>query len=324
MEVADIKISKNVGKWIFYTFLSVPVLTSIISTFHTYHLFALGNHWVAAFGTSLTYELCNIAALGVMVFYKDKVSGWFIWPLFIMVVLIQIIGNVYYSLNVINGRLADDIGIIASFQELVQFVGMDGSNSKYIVSFLVGIPIPVMSAILSHVAAVFFAKVTEEASKSVHDAAIVAKDEEIEKLISEHEQKIRDLKADHERHIEKINEDHEHDIERLIAKYESKFQTSNSLLVDYESRLLDIAGDVDHERQKDARLDTVDSEAPIDREPLENATGATGEVLVAIENSNTPPVSAGHEPKIDIGSINKFLSGVYGTNSYLGRPPDTS
>ncbi len=68
------------------------------------------------------------------------------WSIFIILVLLQILGNVYFSFNYINVQLVHNPKWLTSFQELVAyFVGSDISLIKIIISCLIGIPLPLIS-----------------------------------------------------------------------------------------------------------------------------------------------------------------------------------
>jgi hypothetical protein len=136
--------------------VSVPIIAATISTFHLIEMFRLGNLTWMAILLGITYELGSLsimAALTVLKYIKKSI----VWLLFIILFLMQLIGNVYYTFDYINQNLKLDPTYLDSFVELyVSLIGffmeiepesLDAivKNSKTILALLIGVPIPLIS-----------------------------------------------------------------------------------------------------------------------------------------------------------------------------------
>ncbi len=127
------------------TFTSIPLLSSLISTIHLIDLFNLGNPSWMSLTLAIAFELGSIASLLILVIL-DKINKGMVMTIFIILMIFQILGNVYFSFDYINKQLAMDPQWLGSFQELISyFVSGDIILMKVVVAFLVGVPIPLIS-----------------------------------------------------------------------------------------------------------------------------------------------------------------------------------
>lgn len=126
-------------------FLIVPFISSFISTIHLIDFFLLGNTNFIAILTAIVYEIGSIASF-IVPFVLKKINKSLIWTIFLILASMQIFGNIYFSFDFINQQLIQNPNWLGSFQELVSFfVGNDSSLIKFVVSSMIGIPIPLIS-----------------------------------------------------------------------------------------------------------------------------------------------------------------------------------
>jgi len=134
-----------IRKFIIGTFVSIPFLSSLISTIHLIGLFNLGNHEWMSITLAIAFELGSIASLLILTIL-DRVNKSMVMSIFVILVIFQILGNVYFSFDYINQHLLMNPNWLGSFQELVSyFVAGDQTLMKLLVSCLVSIPIPLIS-----------------------------------------------------------------------------------------------------------------------------------------------------------------------------------
>jgi len=134
-----------IRKFIIGTFVSIPFLSSLISTIHLIGLFNLGNHEWMSITLAIAFELGSIASLLILTIL-DKINKSMVMSIFVILVIFQILGNVYFSFDYINQHLLINPNWLGSFQELVSyFVAGDQTLMKLLVSCLVSIPIPLIS-----------------------------------------------------------------------------------------------------------------------------------------------------------------------------------
>lgn len=128
-------------------FLSVPLISSIISTVHLIDLFSLGNISWLAIMLAVVFEIGSIASfLAMSVLDKIKVGG--VWFIFLTLAILQIIGNVYYSYSYVSDQLLSNSTFLNNFTELFDFI-IDGDikTAKLFLSCIIGIPIPLIALI---------------------------------------------------------------------------------------------------------------------------------------------------------------------------------
>jgi len=136
---------KYIKTLIIILFLAVPTFSSFISTIHLINLFSLGNNTWISIILSLVYEIGSLAAF-VTPFVLTKLNKPLLWSVFIILVFLQILGNVYYSFEYINIQLISNPQWLDSFKELsTYFVGNDISQIKIFLSSLISVPIPLIS-----------------------------------------------------------------------------------------------------------------------------------------------------------------------------------
>jgi len=137
--------AKTVRQLIIGTFVTVPFLSSLVSTIHLITLFLLGNtSWISII-LSVTFEIGAIASLLILTIL-DKINKTMVFSIFLILIGMQMLGNIYYSFAYINTMLMLDPNWLSSFQEFFSyFFYGDIVLMKLMLSCLVGMPIPLIS-----------------------------------------------------------------------------------------------------------------------------------------------------------------------------------
>ncbi len=129
-------------------FLSVPFASSLISTWHIFDFFELGNPSWMSIVLSVVIELGALASLLALANMK-KLKPFFIWFVFSLLFFLQIVGNVFYSYKYITESLATNSKWLSIFTEFIQTLGLvedtNISAMKMILSCIIGLPIPLIS-----------------------------------------------------------------------------------------------------------------------------------------------------------------------------------
>jgi hypothetical protein len=129
------------------SFLAVPFLSSLISTIHIITFFGLGNMSWMAIILALAFEIGSIASLMTLT-VLDKVNKAAVWFIFFVLVIMQMLGNVYYTYDFISSAMSSNPKWIDSFIDLVEMMTMqklEQRTTKFILSLLIGLPIPIIS-----------------------------------------------------------------------------------------------------------------------------------------------------------------------------------
>lgn len=129
------------------SFLAVPALSSLISTIHIITFFGLGNMTWMAIILALAFEIGSIASLMTLA-VLDKINRFAVWFIFVVLVAMQMLGNVYYTYDYISQAMISNPQWIDSFIDLVEMMTMqklEQRTTKFILSLLIGLPIPIIS-----------------------------------------------------------------------------------------------------------------------------------------------------------------------------------
>lgn len=127
-------------------FLATPILASLISAIHLIDFFDLGNNSWMSYVLAITFELGSIASfvsLGVL----KKVKKWAVISIFVILLFMQLAGNVYYVFDYVNQKLAVDPKWLDTFIEMVRplYDSDSASDYKFVLAMLIGIAIPLVS-----------------------------------------------------------------------------------------------------------------------------------------------------------------------------------
>jgi len=137
--------SDLIRKIVIATFLSVPAVSSVISTIHLIDLFNLGNPTWLSILLAVTFELGSIASL-LAISVIEKIKTGAIWFIFFILAGLQIIGNVYYSYSFTSDQLISNPTFLTNFMDLFSFItGEEIRDVKIFLACIIGIPIPLIA-----------------------------------------------------------------------------------------------------------------------------------------------------------------------------------
>ena len=151
------------------TFLSVPAVSSIISTIHLIDLFNLGNPTWLSILLAVTFELGSIASL-LAISVIERIKTGAIWFIFSILAGLQILGNVYYSYSFTSDQMLANQTFLTNFMDLFSFItGDEIRDVKIFLACIIGVPIPLI--------ALFFLKSNIDYLRPKGDGAIVEKED---------------------------------------------------------------------------------------------------------------------------------------------------
>ena len=159
---------ETLKKIIIACFISVPLLSSIISTIHLVDLFYLGNPSWISYTIAIAIELGSIASfmtLSVM----SKINKTIVWSMFALLFFMQVLGNMYFSYNWISLKIIEDRLWIKNFSEMLSFFmsDTDEKTAKMILAMIIAIPIPIISVFLLKSTTEYLGSDKEELSEKV-------------------------------------------------------------------------------------------------------------------------------------------------------------
>lgn len=128
--------SKVLKIFIISTFVSLYLIVSAISTIHVIDFFRLSNPDWLAVSLALAFEVGAAASLASLI-VLDKMNKFMIWTLFIVLTLMQAMGNTYYAYT----HLTD----FNSWVELFGLVDDDVIYQKRMLSLISGAILPLVS-----------------------------------------------------------------------------------------------------------------------------------------------------------------------------------
>lgn len=192
----------DLRKIVIGSFLAVPVLSSLISTIHIITFFGLGNMSWMAIILALAFEIGSIASLMTLT-VLDKVNRFAVWFIFFVLVVMQMLGNVYYTYDFISQAIVSNPQWIDSFIDLVEMMTMqklEQRTTKFILSLLIGLPIPIISL-------AFLKSVSDylKPETNVEDKAEVIEETKEEVIESEKEVQIEETKEEYKESLKSIS-----------------------------------------------------------------------------------------------------------------------
>lgn len=162
------------------TLLSVPALSSIISAIHLVKLFNLGNEAYLSYTLALVFELGAIASFLALRLIPSSINKWMVWSIFIMLAFLQIIGNVFYSYDFIYVAIQNQDTWLNSFNEFMgYFTGNDAKTNHMILSWIIGLPIPLIALFLLKVTPEFWETKKEDVTPKIETASLINNNEKI-------------------------------------------------------------------------------------------------------------------------------------------------
>lgn len=125
-----------IRNFIIGTFITLYVMVSIISTIHVIDFFELSNPKWLAVTLAIAFEVGAAASLASIIALK-KMNKGIVWALFIVLTLMQAMGNTYYAFVNLKG--------FEGWIELFGLVDEDLVQQKRIVSFISGAVLPLVA-----------------------------------------------------------------------------------------------------------------------------------------------------------------------------------
>lgn len=139
------KKKSTIRNWVVGTFISVPILSSLISTMHLVSLFNLGNYSWMSILLAVAFELGSIAAFLVPTVLTNIKKGM-VYTIFAVLSVMQIIGNVFYSYDFVFNKMKVDKGWLDSFLAFLSNFGTFEPTQVILwLSIIIGVPIPLIS-----------------------------------------------------------------------------------------------------------------------------------------------------------------------------------
>lgn len=147
--LVDGRFSKGTKGIIIMIFLIVPFISSLISMIHVVRFLSLGNTEVVSITLAITYEIANLTILMAVVLMK-KLRAFFVWACFIVLLCIQIVGNVYYSYDYILINIAGNPEYLKTFISFINQISdfEDPNTIIFTLACFLGLPIPMVSLLL--------------------------------------------------------------------------------------------------------------------------------------------------------------------------------
>jgi hypothetical protein len=130
------KYSNALHWFIILTFIGLYAIVSIISTIHVIDFFKLSNPEWLAISLAVAFEIGAAASLASLIIL-DKMNKPLIWGLFIVLTLMQMMGNMYFSFT----HLQD----FAGWVELFGLVDEELVYQKRVLSFVSGGILPLVA-----------------------------------------------------------------------------------------------------------------------------------------------------------------------------------
>jgi hypothetical protein len=127
----------NIIKWsIISIFVGLYAMVSIISTIHVIDFFRLSNPEWLAITLAIAFEVGAAACLGAIIIL-DRTSKALVWMLFILITVMQMMGNMYYAFSHVH-----------DFQGWIELFGLNEEELVYqkrILSLVSGAILPIVA-----------------------------------------------------------------------------------------------------------------------------------------------------------------------------------
>jgi hypothetical protein len=179
---------KTASYFIIGTFVTLYLLVSVISTIHVIDFFKLSNPDWLAISLAVAFEIGAAASLASII-TLEKMNKGIVWGLFILLTLMQAMGNTYYAYT-----------HLANFQGWIELFGLTEEDliyQKRVLSIVSGAILPIVA--LGFIKSlVDYIKPTDEATQTESEDKIEAileekMEETIDNKVEELEEKIEDL-----------------------------------------------------------------------------------------------------------------------------------
>jgi hypothetical protein len=127
---------KATGYFIIGTFVTLYLLVSVISTIHVIDFFKLSNPTWLAISLAVAFEVGAAASLASLI-TLDKMNKGIVWGLFIILTMMQAMGNTYYAYTHLN-----------NFQGWIELFGLTEEDliyQKRVLSLVSGAILPIVA-----------------------------------------------------------------------------------------------------------------------------------------------------------------------------------
>jgi hypothetical protein len=128
--------NKLISGFVISTFVALYLIVSIISTIHVIDFFRLSNPEWLAISLALAFEIGAAASLASLI-VLEKMNKIIVWGLFIILTLVQAMGNTFYAYTHLN-----------NFEQWIELFGLveeDPIYQKRILSIISGAILPLVS-----------------------------------------------------------------------------------------------------------------------------------------------------------------------------------
>lgn len=125
-----------VDRFVISTFVTLYVVTSLISTVHVVDFFELSNPKWMAISLAIAFELGAAASLASLI-VLDRMNKGLIWTLFITITLMQVQGNLYFAFKNVHDY--------QQWSELFDLVEGDTLQQRRILAFVSGAILPLVA-----------------------------------------------------------------------------------------------------------------------------------------------------------------------------------
>ena len=128
--------SKTTHRFIIFSFVGLYVITSLVSTIHVIDFFSLSNpHWLAV-SLAIAFEVGAAASLASII-TLNKMHRGMVWTLFILLTLMQAMGNAYYAYSHLSN--------FQSWVELFGLVDEEPIFQKRVLAIVSGAILPIVA-----------------------------------------------------------------------------------------------------------------------------------------------------------------------------------
>jgi hypothetical protein len=128
----------KISRFVVTIFVTLFVIVSLISTFHSIEFFTLTNaNWMSYF-LAAAFEIGQLATIAAIVAGK-RLDMKMVWSIFIILTLFQIMGNVYYGYDHMN------LDKYKVWSELFGTVNLSDVAQKRIIAVISGAFLPIIS-----------------------------------------------------------------------------------------------------------------------------------------------------------------------------------
>jgi hypothetical protein len=174
---------KATGYFIIGTFVTLYLLVSVISTIHVIDFFKLSNPLWLAVSLALAFEVGAAASLASII-TLEKMNKGIVWGLFIILTLMQAMGNTYYAYTHLNNY--------QGWIELFGLVDEDMIYQKRVLSIVSGAILPIVA--LGFIKSlVDYIKPSDDIVEANHEEIIEERIGDLEEKLDELEEKVEDV-----------------------------------------------------------------------------------------------------------------------------------